>query len=181
MTPADPLGIPYHDHDRVRRLVAVIRYCLEDISLSFDSWESPGHKAPGAYIAVVSGWSVASYADAMGDNRWPEYGRDVLADIDAFYDAARRVTDSCDGAVVVGVDGVVNEQLVRFRSPDDVDVEYEPWMGARHMSALDISTREDVVATLTLSQENGRVSAFENGTFESERPETFASEWRTDA
>lgn len=178
MARSDPLDIPYADHDRVRRLRAVIQYCLESNSLSFDNWNAPNHKGPGAYIAIVSGWSVNSYADPMGDNRWPEYGRDVLSDIDAFYDAASRVAESCDGAVVVGVDGVVNEQLVRFRTPDDLDVEYEPWMGARHMSALDISTREDVVATVTLSQENGRVTVFQDGSFESTLPERFGERWR---
>jgi len=36
-------------------------------------------------------------------------------------------------------------------------------MGARHMSALEASTRTNVVATITLSEENGRVSVFVDG------------------
>ncbi|WEL27507.1 Diadenylate cyclase (plasmid) [Haloferax volcanii] len=39
-------------------------------------------------------------------------------------------------------------------------------MGARHMSALETSTREEVVATITLSEEDGRVTVFTDGTFE---------------
>lgn len=174
MTQPDPLSIPYRTHDPVRLLQATIRYCLEGIALEArDDGESAG-----AYLAIITGNSVAETADPMGDNRWPDRGRNVLDDVDAFYDAATSVARSCDGAAVVAVDGIVNEQLVRFRSPGGLDVEYEPWMGARHMSALDVSTREDVIATLTLSAETGRVSVFEDGRFESDAPAEFGDRWR---
>lgn len=176
---ADALDIQYRAHDRVRRLQAVLRYCLEGVATAHGPWSENG-TAPGAYLAIVSGPSVAAFADPMGDNRWPETGRDPLSDFDAFYRSLETVAATCDGAVVVGVDGVVNEQLVRFRSPETPDVEYEPWMGARHMSALDISTRPDVVATVTLSQESGRVSTFRDGAFESTPPERFGERWRGD-
>jgi hypothetical protein len=172
-----PLDIAYQSHYRVGHVQAVVRYCLEGIAVGFGKWEDTAG-APGAYLAVVSGASVADFADPMGDNYWPETGREPLEEFDAFYEALRTVANECDGAAVVGVDGVVNEQLVRFRSPPDIDVEYEPWMGARHMSALDVSTRDDVVATLTLSEETGRVTVFQNGTFESTPPERFGDRWR---
>lgn len=172
-----PLDIAYRSHDRVGRIQAVIRYCLEGIATGYGRWEDTAG-APGAYLAVVSGASVADFADPMGDNRWPATGREPLADFDAFYDALRDVARACDGAAVVGVDGVINEQLVRFRSPADVDADYEPWMGARHMSALDVSTHPDVVVTLTLSEETGRVTVFQDGTFQSTPPERFGERWR---
>lgn len=172
-----PLDIAYQSHDRVARLQAVIRYCLEGIAMGFGRWDDTSG-APGAYLAIVSGSSVADFADPMGDNHWPEAGREPLEEFDAFHEALRTVSSDCDGAAVIGVDGVINEQLVRFRSPPNVEVEYEPWMGARHMSALDISTRADVVATLTLSEETGRVTVFQNGTFESTPPERFGERWR---
>ncbi|MEF8807207.1 diadenylate cyclase [Natronomonas sp.] len=171
------LDLAYQSHDRVGRLQAVVRYCLEGIAVGFGKWEDTAG-APGAYLAVVSGSSVADFADPMGDNYWPETGREPLEGFDAFYEALRTVAYDCDGAAVVSVDGIINEQLVRFRSPRDVEVEYEPWMGARHMSALDVSTRDDVVATLTLSEETGRVTVFQNGTFESTPPERFGERWR---
>ncbi|QLD86118.1 DNA integrity scanning protein DisA nucleotide-binding domain protein [Natronomonas halophila] len=172
-----PLAIDYRTHHRVDRMQAVIRYCLEGIAMEFGRWEDTAG-APGAYLALVSSGSVADFADPMGDNHWPETGREPLEEFDAFYESLRTVAQTCDGAAVVGVDGVINEQLVRFRSPAGVQADYEPWMGARHMSALDVSTREDVVVTLTLSEETGRVTVFQNGTFESVPPERFGERWR---
>lgn len=73
--------------------------------------------------------------------------------------------------MVIAVDGVIEEQMVRFRnlSPQERDelsteVTYENWMGSRHMSALETSARSEVIATITLSEEDGRVSVFQDGT-----------------
>ena len=44
--------------------------------------------------------------------------------------------------------------------------EFTAPMGTRHMSALETSTRKEVVATITLSEEDGRVTVFTDGTFE---------------
>lgn len=107
----------------------------------------------------------------MGDNQWPVTDcRDVLEDVDAFYDATSEVARTRDGAVVVSVDGIVQEQMVRFRdSPSEPSgttqrsVRYADWMGARHMSAVETSTRPEVVTTITLSAESGRVTVFEDG------------------
>ena len=56
-------------------------------------------------------------------------------------------------------------------------LEYEPWMGARHMSALDISTRPEVVTTLTLSEETGRVTVFDDGEFDSRKRDELGDPW----
>ena len=177
MPPPDALAFDFWSHDRVRHLEAIVRYSLEGIATAYGRFDGTEGPSPGAYLAVVSGHSVADYADPMGENHWPEEGREPLWDLDAFYASLERVASTCDGAVVVSVDGVVNRQLVRFRSPD-VHLEYAPWMGARHMSALDISTREEVVVALTLSQESGRVTRFRDGTFESVTPDRFGERWR---
>lgn len=197
------LEFEYESHERVRRLLDVIRYCLEGISLSFsyptdpdsdrtDGETIPAESAssgprdglpygPGAYLAVVSGPSVADHADPMGDNRWPvESCPEVLADQDAFYETLTRVARTNDGAIVVSVDGVVQEGMVRFRDRPSADAAYANWMGSRHMSALDTSTRETVVATLTLSQESGRVTVFRDGEYDSVERDRLAARWRTD-
>lgn len=46
---------------------------------------------------------------------------------------------------------------------DRTGIEYADWMGSRHMSALETSLREAVVARDTLSEETGRVSVFRDG------------------
>lgn len=177
-----PLSIDYRGHERVAWLLDVLVYYLEEISLEFDRWEEPGVHGPGMYLAVVVGPTVKPYADAMGDNRWPDQAvRDPLEDTDAFSEAAQEVARTRDGAVVVSVDGLVNRQLVRFRSDGIEDeVEYASWMGARHMSALDISTRPDIVATITLSGETGRITVFEDGDFDTVEREVLGGEWRSE-
>ena len=197
MTDRSSLEIEYESHERVRRLLDVIRYSLEGISLSSpfpgasdlessmnETHTDPSngvHKGPGAYLAVVSGNSVGDHADPMGDNRWP-VGRcpTVLADHDVFYETLDDTSRTNDGAIVVSVDGVVQEGMVRFRDHPSADAAYADWMGSRHMSALDTSTREEVVATLTLSQESGRVTIFRGGDFDSIERSDLAAKWRAD-
>lgn len=171
---ASVLRINYEDHRSVQRLLNGILYTLEGISIEFDQWEDTYAKGPGLYVAVIAARSIAPFADPMGANEWPiERCRDVSKDLDVFYETASEVAFTNDGAVVVSVDGVVQEQMVRFRdiTPDEIestasaDTRYEDWMGARHMSALDTSKREPVVSTLTLSEETGRVTLFNSGSF----------------
>lgn len=39
-------------------------------------------------------------------------------------------------------------------------------MGTRHMSALETSTRDEVAAAITLSEEDGRMTIFTGGEFQ---------------
>lgn len=179
MNREDPLTIPYRDHPRVDELIDRLRYTLEHISLGFDRYGEHRVVGPGMYFAVVIGPSVRTFADQMGHNRWPaDQPRDAFESEEHFVQAASEVAYTCDGAVVVSIDGIANFQLVRFRMVNiSADLHYAPWMGARHMSALDISTRSNVVATLTLSEESGRVSVFENGAYESWQRSEFGNRW----
>lgn len=173
--------IQYQTHNRVKRLCDVVYYHLESISIAFDRWEEPYVFGPGLYVAIVVGPSLESYADPMGDNRWPaDAPQDVLASEDGFTDAMDEVAFDRDGAMIISVDGIVSRQFVRFRSVDTPGaIEYADWMGSRHMSALDISTRPDVIATMTLSQESGRVTRFEAGSYRSVERSDLGGRWRT--
>lgn len=180
------LRIGYEEHDGVRELIDCLRFTLEGISLDFDRWSEEYVKGPGLYVAVVTGPSVERFADPMGRNRWPiDRCRNVCLDLQNFFETAQNVARSRDGAIVISVDGVVQRQMVRFGDlmPDERDDlapqhdEYEDWMGTRHMSALDTSRRPNVVATLTLSEESGRVSVFENGAMESAERSDLGGEW----
>lgn len=188
MSIPDSLRIDYARHERVIELIDVVTYCVEAISLEFTRWDDGHVRGPGLYIVVVSGDSLAEYADPMGANRWPvDTCRIVSTDLDAFFGAARGVAKDRDGAVVISVDGTILEQMVRFRdltsaelaSIEDVDrVEYAEWMGARHMSAADTSARPEVVTAITLSEEDGRVSIFDDGSFEDHDRAKLGGEWR---
>ena len=48
----------------------------------------------------------------------------------------------------------------RFSADGSRKITYADRMGASHMSALEISLREEVVTTITLSGETGRVTRF---------------------
>jgi hypothetical protein len=191
MSSDEPLAIQYAEHPPVQRLIDLVTYTAEGISLQFDRWGDQSVRGPGLYVAVVAGTSISEFADPMGTNRWPtESCAALTADFDAFFDAAETVAMENDGAVVIAVDGTICTQMVRLKdlSPaqtDDVDLsdglEYADWMGARHMSALDTSVREAVVAAVTLSEETGRVTRFRDGQYTSYPREELGGEWRTDA
>jgi hypothetical protein len=176
-------GLEYGAHSRVQLLLDLLLYSFEDVSLSFDRWDEPYVKGPGLYVAVVAGTSLGSYADPMGDNRFPvETCRNAFDSHGALLAAAREVSVDRDGAAVVTVDGEFYEQMVRFkyRPNDEVDdgVEYADWMGSRHMSAVDTSARDEVIAALTLSEETGRVTVFRDGAYEDYTRAELGGLWR---
>jgi hypothetical protein len=182
------LSIDYAAHERVRELVDRIRYALESISLRFDEWDQSHVKGPGLYFAVVADREYGTYADPMGANRWPIDQCRTVVDEDAFVGACEMAAFEMDGGVVVAVDGVVESQMVRFRDlgtepvagQDADDIEYEEWMGSRHMSAIETSVRPEVVATITLSEETGRVSVFRDGVADTTPRKQLGGRWRTD-
>jgi hypothetical protein len=180
------LAIDYTAHDSVRELVEWLRYTAEYISLKFTGWDELHVKGPGLYFAVVADREYGEYADAMGSNRWPsEECRSVCEE--SFTEACREVAFERDGGVVVAVDGVIESQMVRFRDlgpnvDDDLtdDIGYEEWMGSRHMSAIETSIRPEVVATVTLSEETGRVSVFRNGQATTAQRDDLGGQWRVE-
>ncbi|WP_435101304.1 diadenylate cyclase [Halarchaeum sp. P4] len=189
MDEAAGLSIAYDEHDDVREIADRIQYCVESISLAFDGWDEPRMRGPGLYFVIVAGTSVADYADPMGANRWPvEECRSVTADLDEFFDAASDVAVHCDGAVIVSVDGTILPQMVRMKdltgeeraATADEQLDYADWMGARHMSAIDTSVRDEVVFAITLSEETGRVTVFQDGEYEDWSREQLGAPWRND-
>ncbi|MFC6838287.1 diadenylate cyclase [Halomarina ordinaria] len=184
-TPAS-LDIDYQSHERVMKLIDILKFCIEDISLAFESWDEPYVTGPGLYFAIVSGHTVRNHADPMGANRWPvSTSRDVLDDVDSFYEATAEVARNRDGAVVISVDGIVQEQMVRFHDysadpnqPTESHIQYADWMGSRHMSAADTSARPDVVTTMTLSAETGRVTVFDDGEYSTTPRDELYQAWQ---
>ena len=167
-----------------------IVFCLESISLDFDRWEDPQVRGPGLYVVIAVGNTIDEYVVPMGTNRWPvETCSNVFDDLDAFYRAGKRVSTECDGAVIVTADGTIREEMVRIHDLSLADleelgvesIEYDDWMGARHMSALETSMRPDVVATVTLSEEGGRVTVFDDGEYTSSLHHELGGTWRVSA
>ena len=182
MVEPESLRIPYNTHPRVKRLREGLRYVIEGFSLEFDQWGEPHVHGPGVYLAIAVGPDIGPFADPMGDNQWPvDADRDAVALSRSFTEGLKDVAYTADGAVVISVDGIVSPQLVRFSSVDTPqNLSYAPWMGSRHMSALDISTRRDIVGTVTLSQESGRVTVFADGSYESLRRHELGRPYRAE-
>ncbi|GAB7009243.1 hypothetical protein [Halorubrum trueperi] len=182
------LAIEYVGHERVREIVDRLTYCAEHVSVSFDGWDEPHVKGPGLYFAVVADREYGAYADPMGDNRWPRERCPSAFAADGFVEVVESVSVEQDGGVVVAVDGEIESQMVRFRDlgtrsgESDLvdDVNYEPWMGSRHMSAIETSIRPEVVATVTLSEETGRVSVFRDGEADSMQRHELGGRWRAE-
>ncbi|WP_311171684.1 DNA integrity scanning protein DisA nucleotide-binding domain protein [Halobellus ordinarius] len=149
-----------------------IERCVKDVSLGFERWDDPYARGPGLYF-VVEGNAMTEFASPMGSNRWPvEDCATVFSETDTFLEATQRVAFSHDGAIVVHSDGTIEAAMVRVDQLSSAEsrrtdnLPYAEWMGTRHMSALETSTREEVVATITLSEEDGRVTVFTDGAFE---------------
>lgn len=167
-------AVPDRDSDEadVEAILERIKGCVKDVSLGFERWAEPRVHGPGLYF-VVGRDPMDEFAVPMGRNRWStEDCPTVFAETDALLETARNVALSSDGAVVVHSNGEIEENMVRVEQRARVDsrrtddLPYAGWMGARHMSALETSTRDEVTAAITLSEEDGRVTVFTDGTFE---------------
>jgi diadenylate cyclase len=168
-----------------QELMDQIRYTAESLSLGFDRWGEQHVSGPSLYFLIVSETNFDAYTDAMGANRWPvERCGLVTESPDTFTEVAREVALSQDGAIVVTGDGTIQEQMVRVRSPTREYIksfdklEYADWMGAKHMSALETSIREEVLWVITLSEEDGRVTTFLDGTYQDYPREEIGGRWR---
>ena len=168
-----------------QELMDQIRYTAETLSMEFDQWDQQYVSGPSLYLLIVSEINFEAYTDPMGDNRWPvERCQVVTESPDTFTEVARDVASSRDGAVVVTGDGTIQEQMVRVRSPSREYIrtfdklEYAAWMGAKHMSALETSIREEVLWVITLSEEDGRVTTFLDGTYQDYPREDIGGRWR---
>jgi diadenylate cyclase len=173
------------DHSQVGELVNRLVDVAESLSAEFGKWEEQYVSGPSLYLVIVADADYGQYADPLGTNAWPvDICRVVTDDLESFVTAAREVAFSCDGAVVVTVDGTVQEQMVRIRSPSAGEIErregidYAGWMGTKHLSAVEISTREEVLTAVTLSEENGRVTVFRDGGFEDRQRDELGGRWR---
>lgn len=180
MTDPDPLRVEY---TTVGELIDFLTFAVESISLNFDRWEEEHVRGPGLYFVIVTGVHSGSYADSLGENRWPtETCRVVSEDLDRFVEAARMVGFTRDGAVIISPDGTIQEQMVRIKSQsrgeEDPSIDYADWMGTKHLSAIEVSVRSEVLAAITLSEENGRMSIFENGDYDDYQRDELGGVWR---
>jgi diadenylate cyclase len=174
-------------HSTVGTLIDRLVDVAESLSADFGRWDEQYVSGPSLYVVVVANANYGRYADPLGTNTWPtDVARVVTEDLDAFMNAAEEVALSRDGAVVVTVDGTIQEQMVRIRSPSAAEVErrdeieYADWMGTKHLSAVEVSTREEVLAAVTLSEENGRVTVFRNGNYDDRERGELGGRWRDD-
>jgi len=166
-------------------LMDQIRYTAESLSIGFDRWGEQYISGPSLYLLIVSETSFDAYTDPMGANRWPvDRCRLVTESPDKFTEVARDVAFTQDGAIIVTGDGTIQEQMVRVRSPGREYVEafdkleYADWMGSKHMSALETSIRDEVLWVITLSEEDGRVTTFLDGTYQDYPHEEIGGRWR---
>jgi hypothetical protein len=166
-------------------LMDQIRYTAETLSMEFDRWGEQHVSGPSLYVLVIADLDYEAYTDPLGGNRWPVGRCRVVTDApDAFTQVAREVAFDRDGALVVTGDGTIQEQMVRVRSPtsDEMrgvdDLSYPDWMGTKHLSALETSTREGVLWAVTLSEEDGRVTTFLDGTYQDYPRPDIGGRWR---
>ncbi|WP_435162260.1 diadenylate cyclase [Halorubrum sp. SY-15] len=178
--------------DRVQKRFATsqalmdqVRYAAESLSLNFDRWDEPHVSGPSLYVLIVAEMSFDHYTDPLGGNEWPtDRCRLVTDSLDKFTEVARDVALTRDGAIVVSADGTIQRQMVRVRNPslaeteENADVTPTDWMGTKHLSALETSLREEVIWVITLSEEDGRVTTFFDGTYQDYPRSEIGGRWR---
>jgi len=166
----------------VDRTIDLLTYLAEDVGLGFDRWDNRYVRGPSLYFLVIAGARTGSFIDGLGSNRWPVDRARVLPD--DFTDAVEVASDiafDCDGAVAVSADGTFQEQMVRVRSAPRhamSNADYPSWMSAKHLSAFEASTRQEVLAAVTLSEENGRVTVFRKGSYRNLERHDLGGRWR---
>lgn len=69
-----------------------------------------------------------------------------------------------DGAIIINQDGQVLAENI-YLIVDEPSVDIPEGTGTRHISAASFSTRTDVLATFTLSEETGIVRIWKDGTY----------------
>jgi len=170
---------------RSQALMDQIRYAAESLSLDFDRWDEPHVAGPSLYVLIVAEMSFDGFTDPLGANKWPIDRCQLVTDsLDKFTEVARDVAFTRDGAIIVTADGTIQEQMVRVRnpSPGETPGSDDPvpadWMGTKHLSALETSLREEVIWAITLSEEDGRVTTFLNGTYQDYPRDEIGGRWR---
>jgi diadenylate cyclase len=173
------------EYESSQETIDLLRYTCETLSLGFDRWDEQYVGGPSLYFVVAANVDFADHTDPLGENRWPVNRCNVvMGSSNTFVQAARDVAFTCDGAVLVAGDGTIHEQMVRVRTPylnqsEGTTVEnYADWMGTKHLSALEVSTREEVLGAVTLSSEDGRVTTFQDGRYEDALREGFGGRWQ---
>jgi diadenylate cyclase len=170
-----------------QNLMDEIRYVAESLSMEFDKWDEQYISGPSLYFLIVAETEFEEYTDPLGENTWPTDRCKLVPDSSsAFRRVAEDVAFSRDGAIIVTGDGSVQRQMVRVRSPSHTEVpavaelEYPDWMGTKHMSALETSLRENVLWAITLSEEDGRVTTYLDGTYQDYPRNEIGGRWRPD-
>ena len=168
------------NYETSQELMDLLRYTAETLSLEFDRWDEEFVSGPSLYFLVVADVNFEAYTDPLGANQWPTERCPLVAESqENFVNAAHDVAFRCDGAVVIAADGTIQPQMVRVRSSDrDNSLTYPDWMGTKHLSALEISTRVEVLWAVTLSEENGRVTTFLDGSYQDYPRENIGGRWR---
>jgi hypothetical protein len=182
MTDTEPLQAHYATS---QELMDLLRYTAETLSLEFTRWDEEHVTGPSLYLLIVADVDFGDYTDPLGGNTWPVDRCEVVSEEpESFIRAARDVAFTRDGAVIVAADGTVQEQMVRVRnlSPAEIeryDVTAADWMGTKHLSALEASTRKQVLWAVTLSEETGRVTTFLDGAYKDYERDELGGRWRT--
>lgn len=176
---------PRVSYETSQELMNRLRYTAETLSLECTRWDEPYVTGPSLYFLLVADVNFGAYTDPLGANRWPvELCPVVFRSVETFTEAAREVAFNRDGAVIIAADGTIQEQMVRVRTPNATELDkfdssvYADWMGTKHMSALEASTRLEVLWAVTLSEEDGRVTTFRDGTYKDYPRVEIGGRWR---
>ena len=79
-------------------------------------------------------------------------------------DVFAMLNEGADGAIIVNSNGQIIGSKI-YLVVDDSSLDVPDGCGTRHISAASFSTRDDIIAVFTLSEETSVVRTWKNGTF----------------
>ncbi|MDY6770452.1 MAG: diadenylate cyclase [Candidatus Nanohaloarchaea archaeon] len=183
----------YSDDEKVQGWVGKVEDIAKQLSADFepfDDEEEQKHiKGPGLYVVFYKGHDMDEdgIAEPMtGEgNVWHDLSEDddttryIQDPIEEQYDEWEEAAYD-DGAIVVFMNGKLHPYMMNlYTPPEDVrdEVNYQNKDGGtRHTSAAQNSARDEILTAITLSEERGDVTVFEDGEAEEYVREEFADD-----
>lgn len=151
----------------------IVEKGMKRCSYSSDSYEKEGSRGPGLYVVFTSEpLDPYHIAEDMKPNIWNELSEErTLSDnTEIFYEELGQVANSQDGAVLIEKDcekWKLYEENVRIHTPPEIreKTDYTGVIdrGTKHRSAVEASNLDEIITTLTLSEEDGSVMRFLDG------------------
>lgn len=178
----------FENDPRINGWIETVVTYFKWLSYEFDNYgaetgQGPKVKGPGAYAVFPATYDISQFADSPESNPFRDLDEDQylpadvgdyipLEDRSEIYENIKEIADSGDQAMVFWPNGKIDDSNFRFLDPRDEEimekVSDQSDHSTRHQSAAETSARPQVIETVALSEEDGTVTRYRDGSKERE-------------